>query len=254
MLLSVALILPALSGIPSVRAETSIPKPAVPQFTVQLVDHSYDVPATASIDPYTGQTVNHPAHHVENYTIDVTIKNPPLVEEDTADFYYNVRVKGHFAENWINLYMMGEGPTLSKLDSTVISYQLIPTQPDQGYTLANSISGLPPNSQLDFQVEAMSGYWSRTTEFASQHFTAQESGWSNTQTITIPESTPTGTATTSPTVTPQETPVPTQSGSQTATVLGLGWGEFAIIVLLSVIAVLLVIVIVYLRKRSTKST
>jgi hypothetical protein len=49
----------------------------------------------------------------------------------------------------------------------------------------NTITGLPPNASIDFQVEALSGYWTRTMEFASQHFEAQESGWSPTQTVTI---------------------------------------------------------------------
>jgi hypothetical protein len=32
----------------------SIPKPSVPEFTVKLVDSSYDIPASSLIDPYTG--------------------------------------------------------------------------------------------------------------------------------------------------------------------------------------------------------
>ena len=36
----------------------SIPKPSVPEFTLQIADHSYDVPAktTSTTDPYTGKT------------------------------------------------------------------------------------------------------------------------------------------------------------------------------------------------------
>ena len=53
--------------------------PSAPDFTVQYVDHSYDIPPTYGIDPYTGQTVmTFPGSHVDNRTIDVTIKNQPF--------------------------------------------------------------------------------------------------------------------------------------------------------------------------------
>lgn len=42
-----------------------ITKPAVPEFTLVLVDSSYDVPTTYSIDPYTGENVTHHGYHVE---------------------------------------------------------------------------------------------------------------------------------------------------------------------------------------------
>jgi hypothetical protein len=190
---------PTLSSLP-------IPTPSVPKFAVNLVDRSYDVPATTTIDPYTGQTVNHPAHRVENYTVDVTIKNQPYtstkVQEGTSywtsSFVYDIRVKGHFAQDWIPMYYAGEGPRMSNSDYTVVTYVLVssPTQPEQGYTMesydktlaTNSITGLPPGAQIDFQVNALSGYWTRTTAFNSQHFVSEESGWSNTQTIEIPAS------------------------------------------------------------------
>ena len=54
----------------------SITKPSLPEFTVKLVEHSYDVPTTYSIDKYTGENVTHSGYHVENKTIEVSIKNP----------------------------------------------------------------------------------------------------------------------------------------------------------------------------------
>lgn len=59
-------------------AFSSITKPSVPEFTVKLVDSSYDVPTSYSIDPYTGQNVTHAGSHVESRTLDVKIKNQPL--------------------------------------------------------------------------------------------------------------------------------------------------------------------------------
>ena len=46
----------------TVQASTGgigIPKPSVPEFTVALVDTSYDVPTTYSTDPYTGKQLTH---------------------------------------------------------------------------------------------------------------------------------------------------------------------------------------------------
>ena len=59
-------------------------KPSVPEFTVKLEDHSYDVLTTYSIDPYTGENVTHAGYHVENKTIEVTIKNQPFVPSTSA--------------------------------------------------------------------------------------------------------------------------------------------------------------------------
>jgi hypothetical protein len=208
---------------------TDIPKPSIPEFTLKLVDNSYDVPTTYSTDPYTGQTITHPATHVDNRSIEVTIKNQPFtaisVNEGSSswlvDFYYNVRVKGHYADDWIALYPPADIPLKpSNSDYTTVSFLIT-----QGYSLEayNAITdsydarlnGLPANAQIDFQVEAMIGYVSRTTEFASWHFSGEESGWSNTQTITIPES---QTPTPSPAATPTSSPQP--ASTELTTILG----------------------------------
>ncbi len=203
-LITLIIIMPCLTMVlvKPANAQT-IPKPSVPEFTAKLVDRSYNAPATTTIDPYTGQTINNPAHHVENYTIDLTIKNQPytpVIAENGANtsFVYQIQVNGQFAKDWIPMYTFGEGPKMVNAEYTVITYLLLSsTQPDEGYYLTshdstmpstNTITGLPPNAQIDFRVEALSGYWTRTIEFASQHFEAQESGWSPTQTVTIPAS------------------------------------------------------------------
>jgi len=85
----------------------STPKPSVPEFTLKYVDHSYDVPPTYGIDPYTGKkVVTKEGHHVENKSIEVTIKNQPLSPNNEANgffthLYYNFRYKGHYANDWI---------------------------------------------------------------------------------------------------------------------------------------------------------
>ncbi|MCL5876513.1 MAG: hypothetical protein M1540_01715, partial [Candidatus Bathyarchaeota archaeon] len=59
-------------------SEQTIPKPSIPEFTLKYVDLSYDVPVTTSIDQYTGKTVTIQGYHVENRTIQLTIKNQPF--------------------------------------------------------------------------------------------------------------------------------------------------------------------------------
>jgi hypothetical protein len=169
----------------------SISKPSVPEFTVELADHSYDVPSydvptTYGIDQYTGKNVtisegyHVEGYHVENKTIDITIVNQPFVSPDNyTHFGYNVRVKGPFGENWTELFpytvSQDVGPWnlrfQSASENTVIS---IP----QDY---------PSGGIVEIQVEAVIaighplfsgspfGYWEYLT-----------SGWSNTQTLKIP--------------------------------------------------------------------
>ena len=52
----------AVSSIMSVEnatAETPIPKPSVPDFTVKFTDSSYVTPTTYSKDPYTRENITH---------------------------------------------------------------------------------------------------------------------------------------------------------------------------------------------------
>lgn len=166
----------------------SILKPSVPEFTVKLVDKSYDVPTTYSTDPYTGEKVTHEGYHVEKIGIQIKIKNQPFVPyyDDSRGwnigFDYNIRMKGHFSEEWSYLYRASDGfpPQWSDSDYTVITYT--------DGVFGTQMIDLPPNAQVDFQVEAMIGYTHRVVDggFAPWRFTGEKSGWSSTQTITIP--------------------------------------------------------------------
>jgi hypothetical protein len=159
----------------------SIPKLSVPEFTLKLVDNSYSVPKTVTIDPFTGANVTQPSHRVDNKTIEVIIQNQPfnpiLIQEGksnwTTAFYYNVQFKGHFSQNWIPIYFYGDPfPTPSNSDYTTIEYQLELTSPNaSSYYLQvyreydgsySSIpTEIPSNAQIDFQVQAMIGNFHR---------------------------------------------------------------------------------------------
>lgn len=183
-------------------APASASTPSVPEFTVKFVDHSYVVPTSTSIDPYTGQQIIHPSYTVENKTIDITIKNQPFAPPNNlTNLYYNVRVKGHFGENWTELYSISNNTPQNTL----------PMQSASENTVISTPQDYPAGGQVDFQVEAVIatahplygtnfGYWSYET-----------SGWSNTQTLTIGESqTPTPSPATTPTPTPSEEPQQTE--------------------------------------------
>jgi hypothetical protein len=207
LLLIVILTVSSLIVVKAVPALASIPKPSVPDFTLKLVDAAYDVP--------------------DNRSIELVIKNQPftpvLVQKGTfngtASFYYNVRVKEHFEENWITLYSaVGDPfPTQSSSDNTVMTFQLAYVSSESGYSLGSStrfsiLSGLPSNAQIDFQVQALIGcvardYNPRVTyqlDMFQWVFVGETSGWSNTQTLTVPVSAPSPAPTLTPTPAPEE--------------------------------------------------
>jgi len=190
-------------------------KPSVPEFTVKLVAHPYDVPTTYSTDPYTGETITHAGYHVENKSIEVSIKNQPFtpytdMDGKSINLYYNVRVKGHFEENWTELFSAsGEYPSAGSYPKQDYGSQ---------YTIVFYPRIVPSNGQMDFQVEALVGYYTQVylgnTPAYYDVFTGETSDWSNTQTITIGES---QTPTPSPAITPTPTPTitPYQEHQQT---------------------------------------
>ena len=191
------IILLAQSNLVLANSETSTTQPSVPEFTMSFVDHSYDVSTTYSIDPYTGENVTHSGYHVERITLEMTIKNQPFVPYYDAgsgwniSFYYTIRIKGYYSEDWIELYRASDGyPTQSDSYYTVIS---LGTLGENGLHLETSAKSFDVLSggQVDFQVEAMIGYVHRAlTQMNPYIFTGETSGWSNTQTLTIPAEIP----------------------------------------------------------------
>ncbi len=185
---------------------SGIPKPSIPEFTVKFADYSYDVPANTSIDPYTGKTVNNPAQHIENNTLQISIKNQTI---QSAEFlYYEIRMKGHFSEEWSNISQIQANP---HSEYTVLTYALGGNNASGNFI--SRLDEISSGDTVDFQVQAQvwdyvlsdhpndqfGGGWIFVMESASN--------WSNTQTITISESqTPTSSPATTPTPTPSQEP------------------------------------------------
>lgn len=209
----------------------SITKPAIPEFTLKYIDHSYDVAATYSIDPYTGQNITHPGYHVENRTIDITIENQPLtstVNGTTYQLYYNVRQKGSFEDNWTETHWTEYDPG-----------SLVPQSNSQNTVISIQTQSYPINASLDFQIQALlGGYYQHKPQspfIAAVTFfgvpAAGESKWSNTQTIIIPDFTK---STSSPTSTPDQITEPKVNDTSQTSLLDIIIGTVVMIVLVSV--------------------
>jgi hypothetical protein len=166
-------------------AQSATATPSVPEFTMKFSDRSYDVPASTSIDPYTGKTAANPAYHVENKTVEFTIKNQPINPAHFLD--YRIRVKGHFSENWtICAHVRADANS----ESTVISF----SSTGKGMFYASGGNGefyAPSEGQVDFQVQAYVWHYvpvdQTTNPFGGWTEAAVgESDWSSTQTLKIP--------------------------------------------------------------------
>jgi hypothetical protein len=263
LLLFVILTVSSLIVVKPAPAVASIPKPSVPEFTVKLVDHSYDVPTTSSIDPYTGQNVSHPGYHVENYTIDVTIKNQPFVPTDAGGwnttFYYNVRFKGHYSQDWMTAYSpYTEYPKQSNSTHTVLTYT---HSSDDEYVLGGIMTQIHPGAQVDFQVQALigavhRGYNANATNQLDMFpwvFDGETSDWSNTQTITIDTNASTSTPNASPSQN-STTSTTDQSGNQPAPKTDFYGIAVTAVIVIIVIALLTVGTMLVRRKNRKTNT
>ncbi len=230
----------------------SITKPSVPEFTAKYVDYSYDVPPTYGTDPYTGKTiVTKEGEHIDNRTIQITIKNQPFTQyndsnQNTINRFYDVRYKGSYSQTWTTMFanqtqVAGIGAT-----NPYMTYGYAVQDYSAQYTtiLYHLTQQVPTNGQMDFQVEALEGYTLETSYDAHIMFTyvgftffGLESGWSNTQTVTIGE--------TSASTSPNPTPTLTQNPTPTPTV-----PEFPILVIFPFFVSVL-LVAVYLKHRRT---
>ena len=243
----------------------SIPKPSVPEFSLKVVSYPYDVAPTTTTDPYTGKNITTSnGYHVENKSIEVTIKNQPFTSTldesgNYANLYYNVRFKGHYEDKW-KYYPVDESNSnystsavphnASQSDYTTINLGLAT------YQLNNVLAG----GQIDVQVQAFIGFENRVDFFflggESNYYTFsafERSDWSSTQTIAIGQSDSTATPN-APLSQNSTTSTPSELGPGNADMFGLSWGEIVIIVLLSCIAVLLFVGVVFLHKRSKRQT
>ncbi|MCL2134305.1 MAG: hypothetical protein FWH37_01960 [Candidatus Bathyarchaeota archaeon] len=181
-----------LSIVPANAQATS--KPSVPQFTVKFVDYSYDVPSVTSntIDQYTGEKITNitPGYHIENKTIEITIKNQHFIPYNDSKginyyLYFFVQSKGYFGDEWQDW-----GSTVQSIDLYGGGFQSwIPSLYSQG-SIVSRPANYATGAQVDFRVEARIGHYyleRPDSIFSLSIFTADAtSGWSKVQTFTMP--------------------------------------------------------------------
>jgi hypothetical protein len=221
-----------------------IMRPSTPEFNVEFVDRSYDVPITYTnhTNPYTGEqtTIKNGGNHVTNNTIDLTIKNQPftpitLEDGNTPELYYAVRWRGHF-ENWTGEFSPDQFKIVKASDSefTVVTYVLT--------SYASGESGgihIPKGGQIDFEVKAQAGYFYWYSDghifpIGTAFEAIKESDWSAAQTFTYPK---------------DPTPFPTNPTLKPFSLDDL----VDIIAIIAVIALLLAVVSVLLYSRHRKT-
>ncbi len=249
----------------------SIPKPAVPQFQIQYLDYSYDTPATNSTDPYTGQQIQHSSQHIGDIRVEGKIKNQPFTPCTLEDpngtgaenirFYYNVRYKGHFGDEWTEIYGYRNKYYIDQKSGSEYTNFTIKWQE------------FPEGKQIDYQVKALIGYESRTYigPYPKPVIIGEESDWSSTLTLIftknetangisfasnidttpyppLPSTPPTPTVIASPTQNPL-LPTENPQDAQTNLLAGFDWEQATIIVLVVVVAILAVALVLSHRRR-----
>ncbi len=189
-----------------VKAQSTMPKPSIPEFTVSVTDHSYDVPTTTTTTTdLDGRiiTTTTPGYHMINGSIEVSIKNQPFTPYYDSDgyptnLYYHIRIKLLDPDPTYWRYIPGEDQYFSATNSTytVVTYGY------QDHSFVDTWGGMPAYSSfkadgsIDFEVEAFIGHTNTTYRFSGApvirsedlivRYVGQTSGWSSTQTATIP--------------------------------------------------------------------
>jgi hypothetical protein len=220
LLLIITLTASSLITIESAFAQ-QIPKPSVPEFTLKLVGPPYYVNTTYSLDPSTGQIVANIGYTNPYSALEINVKNQPFTpftdgSGNTYSFYYNVRLKNHNSDDWVEAYHAWNYYPTQSTDSDYTNV---------GFSIEGQMGiGVLAGTQTDIQVEAMIGYvhrapnpnYTNPLDMFPYVFTGETSGWSETQTISIPANTPL-----SPTPTPSTSPSQPQQTQQLEIIMGV---------------------------------
>lgn len=168
-------------------AAQSIPKPSVPEFNIVPIGPSFDIPPTYSFNSRTGLFDANDGYHIQYSTVNIVIKNQPFLNQTNNDsLFYNVRIRPHnYPDNyWQELFSAGADgyPIQTLSDYTTIP---IAVEGSQAFGLV-----IPTGGTTDVQVEAMLGHIGRNNTMIPYPypyvFFGETSGWSGTQTVTLP--------------------------------------------------------------------
>jgi len=159
--LALIMVLSSLTTVGTAHAQTPA-KPAIPEYTIKI----------------------------ENETVVLTIENQPFDAQNSYNnsFYYDVRIL-NIDGYWSYLYTAIERPTQSNSSTTVLYY---PIEESDVFPSVTTVAGvvIPAYGQVFFQVLALIGYLVETTVYPNGEISygliGAVSGWSDSQTITLP--------------------------------------------------------------------
>ncbi len=233
------------------HGQTSRPKPVVPEFTIRYIEQPYVVPATTTVDPYTGETViTHGSYWAENKSIEITIKNQPPYNDNFNNGLYKVQYKGHFEneKQWKTFYPKNEYADLGFISQKNGDYRIISV----------SFDDFPERGEIDFRVMSAIGYFEYSPRgIWSEYvvFNGEESDWSNVKTVNVGETA----APSNPAVTGWTPQNPISAGQSTwhvSIVFGFDWEKIAWLGTVGAIVVLATVLIAIwrIRKSSNQTT
>lgn len=267
-------------------SQATLTKPNVPQFSINMYDSSYDIAPTSTTDPFNGQPTGTPGRHVESRTIEIRIKNPYSSSSGVypTDFHYDIQYRGHFdsEQNWWSVFETRYGYLQPVSSSEETIYKVVATPGDR-IDVTPWCRGFPQSSTLDFRVSAFIGGYTGTP-INGWEFNGENSGWSNTQSITLdfntpvskyvpspeemygivtyasaqatptnsitPQPTATNTPTDNPTPPPtQTTPTPTQQTNELTT--PSAFKPLLVIAVVAVLAVVIILAVIIIKRHKT---
>jgi hypothetical protein len=189
------------------NAQIEVTTPIIPAFNVTFQTYSEYIPPIYGVDPSSGKAVMTKAGYTQlDQWVNVNIGGQPFVRYNNSagqliSLYYEVRWKGNHDTSWQTV------PQSIHFEDAAdsLASQAIGCLISIGFKGVNSGGGAegymalldPTATQIDFQVEAMIGYYN-----SNDAFVGQSSGWSNTQTHqvqVVPNPTPTPILTLTPT-------------------------------------------------------
>jgi hypothetical protein len=155
-------------------------KTPTPELSVKYVDNSYDIPATTTIDPFTGKTEIIPARHINNQTMIVTIKNQTVTYRDDHQLIYLLQMKGHYTNEWTNITSIDANP---HSEYTIWNYAIDGNNPSVDFT--GNIHEIVTGDTADFRVQALIRSSFGNPYQMKMYGISSMSDWSDTQTVTI---------------------------------------------------------------------
>jgi hypothetical protein len=189
----------------------STPTPVIPEFTIEPVGPSFEIPPTYSFNSSSGFFYVNEGYHFEYSTVEVIIKNQAFTNQTNIDhLLYNVRLKPHNYPDsyWQELF----NPNLDGFPiQTSSNFTIIPIAAEGATELQYQI---PAGATTDVQVKAMIGHIERgfnsnatsQIEIYPYVFVGQTSGWSDTHTVTLPPKVPITVSSPTPSPTVPELP------------------------------------------------